>query len=270
MRRVPFRYAVLATLVGAVGAAATSSASPGSAEQTGPAFPGGPYFVLVCGVSHRNNDDPIVFPNQPGRAHNHTYIGNRTVDASSTPASIRDGPTTCERDEDSSTYWAPTLYVAREAVTPLVGLVYYARRTSERVVPFPADLKMVAGDQHARRAQSKAIVSWSCGGLGRTKRWAVIPACSETQALQLRVHFPNCWNGRSSDSVDHKRHMAYSSSGRCPTSHPVAVPTLTLIFLYAAVPKRAQVASGKFGGHADFMNGWDEAELARLVAELNY
>jgi hypothetical protein len=37
------------------------------------------------------------------------------------------------------------------------------------------------------------------------------------------------------------------------------------IILYPPVPLGAQVASGRFGTHADFMNGWDQAEL--LVAE---
>jgi len=270
VRRLSLFLAALAATVGTAGVASTSSAAPSSANQLGPSFPGGPYFVLVCGVSHRSNDDPIVFPNQSGRAHNHTFIGNRSVDASSTSSSLRGGSTTCEMDSDASTYWVPTLFVGRDAVTPLVGLVYYTRRTPERVAAFPADLKMIAGDQHARRAQSKAVVSWSCGGLGATRRFAAIPACSETQAVQLRVHFPSCWNGRSSDSPDHKRHMTYSSGGRCPASHPVAVPTITLILLYPSVPKSAQVASGRFGGHADFMNGWDQDELVRLVADLNY
>ncbi|MBA2424912.1 MAG: DUF1996 domain-containing protein [Actinobacteria bacterium] len=55
-----------------------------------------------------------MFPGAPGRSHNHTYIGNRTVDASSTPASLRDGPTTCDLEADASTYWTPTLYEAAD------------------------------------------------------------------------------------------------------------------------------------------------------------
>jgi hypothetical protein len=270
VRRVTFRLALLAALVGGVVLASGSAAAPRAPRQIAPAFPGGPYFVLVCGSSHRNSDDPIVFPGQPGRSHNHTFIGNRTVDAFTTPTSLRGGPTTCEMDADSSTYWVPTLFAGREAVTPFVGLVYYTRRTPERVVAFPADLKMVAGNQHARKPQSKNILFWTCGGLGATARFAAVPSCGQSRALQLRVHFPSCWNGKTGDSADHKRHVAYPSGGRCPATHPVAVPTLTLILLYPPVPKSATVASGKFGAHADFMNGWDQAELERLVADLNY
>lgn len=234
------------------------------------AFPGGAYFNLACGFSHRNNDDPILFPGQAGRSHNHTYIGNRSVDASSTNASLRRGETTCELDDDLSTYWVPTLYLGTQPVVPYAGVVYYVKLTSQRVASFPAELKMVAGIPTARRAQRKDIASWSCGGIGASKRLALVPACSEDEALELRVQFPNCWNGRTSDSANHKRHMAYATGGRCPSTHPVAVPTLIVVLLYPPVPRGAQPSSGKFAAHADFMNGWDEDAFARLVASLNY
>ena len=64
--------------------------------------------------------------------------------------------------------------------------------------------------------------------------------------------------------------MAYSSGGRCPRSHPVAVPTLVLIFMYPETERgRTLQASGRFGTHADFVNGWDQAKLERLIAALN-
>ena len=64
--------------------------------------------------------------------------------------------------------------------------------------------------------------------------------------------------------------MAYASSGRCPRTHPVAVPTLVLIFLYPETEQRRLLqASGRFGAHADFMNGWNQDTLEALVAALN-
>jgi hypothetical protein len=35
------------------------------------------------------------------------------------------------------------------------------------------------------------------------------------------------------------------------------------------VSRFARVASGKFGAHADFINGWDQQALATLVAGRN-
>lgn len=250
-------------------ALAVSSAAAGSAT-TASVFPGGAYFNLACGFSHRNNDDPILFPGQPGKSHNHTYIGNTGVDASSTPASLRRGQTTCELDDDSSTYWVPTLYYGREPVVPYAGLVYYVKLTPERVSAFPPDLKIVAGNPMARKAQPKSIVSWSCGGVGSSRRFALVQACTEDETLELRVQFPSCWNGKNADSPNHKRHMAYAKAGRCPSTHPVAVPTLIIVLLYPPIPRTAAPSSGRFAAHADFMNGWDQNALERLVASLNY
>lgn len=232
-------------------------------------FPGGPYFALACGMSHRNNDDAIVFAGKPGTSHNHTYIGNRRVDASTTPESLLAGATTCESEADSSTYWFPTLYVAGEPVHPLAAIVYYVRRTTADVTPLPAGLKMIAGSAAATSRQPKGIAAWSCGGVGGRPRYATVSSCATDQLLQLQINFPNCWNDKTLDSADHKRHMAYAKSGVCPASHPTAVPTIALIVLYPPMPTRAQVSSGRFGAHADFMNGWDRVAFEKLVAGLN-
>jgi Domain of unknown function (DUF1996) len=232
-------------------------------------FPGGPYFALGCGMSHRNNDDAIVFAGKPGKSHNHTYVGNRSVDASTTAETLLEGATTCESSEDSSAYWFPTLYVGDEAVHPLTSIVYYVKRTRSDVAAFPPGLKMVAGNADAKSRQPKGIAAWSCGGVGGRPRYATISSCGDDRLLQLQVTFPNCWNGKSLDSGDHRRHMAYARNGQCSASHPVAVPTLALIVLYPPVPAGSQVASGRFGAHADFINGWNQPALERLVAGLD-
>jgi hypothetical protein len=232
-------------------------------------FPGGEYYVIGCGFSHRNNDDPIAFPGRPGRSHNHTYVGNRTVDAHSTPASLRGGPSSCGDLGDSSAYWTPTLYVDGDPVQPLVGLAYYVKRTSTAMQAFPVGLKMIAGDPDATRPQNTGIVGWGCGGVGSPIRFATVPRCGDHHTLQLRVNFPDCWNGDNLDSADHKRHMAYGREGRCPSTHPVAVPTITLIFLYPPISGTAQISSGRYAAHADFIHGWDQNVLAGLVAALN-
>jgi hypothetical protein len=255
--------------VGIAGAALVAPAGRSASVQLTPHFPGGPYFALGCGFSHRNNDDAILFPGVPGRSHNHTYIGNRGTDAATTPASLLGGSTTCEDPADSSTYWVPTLYEGGRHVNPLTGIVYYVRRTRDRVVPMPAGLKLVAGNPSAKTRQSKNIVAWSCGSVGGKPRSHAVRQCQDDQLLQLQVSFPSCWNGTDLDSANHRSHMKYSAKGRCPASHPVAVPTIALIMLYPPVSRFARVASGEFGAHADFVNGWDQQAFATLVAGLN-
>jgi hypothetical protein len=269
-RRVAFPLSLAAAVAVAGLAAAALPAAPTAPEaavQLVPNFPGGPYYALGCSSSHRNNDDPIVYPGQPGRSHNHTYIGNRSVDADTTPTSLLGGQTSCESDFDSSAYWVPTLFAGREDVAPLTAIVYYVNRSNERISAPPKGIVMLAGNSLATSRQPKGIASWSCGAVGGRPRFATIPVCREDSMLQLQATFPNCWDGRRLDSPDHRQHVKYAVGRACPASHPVAMPTIVLIVLYPPVPRGSQVASGMFAAHADFMNGWDQAELDRLIGE---
>lgn len=245
------------------------SAASEAAFKAGHRGGGGGYFAVVCGFSHRNTDDPIVFPGQPGRSHDHTYFGARSTDAFSTPAGLREaGRTTCRLRADTAAYWAPTLLVGRRAVEPLALVAFYVRRTSGEVDPFPANLKVIAGDANARTAQSTRITFWSCA-VRRAEPSSTIPTCPGTQrgGLRLHVNFPNCWDGQRLDSANHKSHMAYSTDRACPSSHPVEVPALSLVIYYGVSGGPASELSsvGQFSGHADFVNAWDQSTLARLV-----
>jgi hypothetical protein len=85
--------------------------------------------------------------------------------------------------------------------------------------------------------------------------------------LRLHVLFPNCWNGVALDSADHQTHMAYSRAGRCPVTHPVAVPAIALVFRYpvAGGPDVTLASGGQFSAHADFVNAWRQGRLTALV-----
>ena len=63
--------------------------------------------------------------------------------------------------------------------------------------------------------------------------------------------------------------MAYVTGDRCPDSHSVRVPSLILIVVY---PIRdgwgVELSSGgQLSGHADFVNAWDQSDLARIVRD---
>ena len=95
------------------------------------------------------------------------------------------------------------------------------------------------------------------------------PRCPPASKLQLHVNFPDCWNGKTVDSFDHKRHMAYSVDGRCPKSHPVALPALSLVYQYPPPTGTVALSSGSvYSAHADFLNAWDEDALKDLVDAL--
>ena len=78
-------FVVLTVQVGGTATAAKSQAPPPVPWAA---------WNQVCTFSHRNQDDPILYPRQPGRSHDHTYFGNRSTNAMSTPASLRRAPRT--------------------------------------------------------------------------------------------------------------------------------------------------------------------------------
>jgi len=258
-------------------------ASPALAAGTAPRSS---YFISSCAYSHHAPDDPIVFPREPGFSHDHTFVGNVSTNAFSTTASLRAAPTTCDPRGDSAAYWAPTLYVGDKPVLPLGAAIYYRRLTTAPVRAFPPGLRMVAGNSHAVAPQSLAVTYWDCelvkttiygrnlresNGTGTAEIAAAsssIPRCPPKTKLELHVNFPDCWNGKSLDSADHKAHMAYSAGGRCPASHPVAVPAISLVYRYppsVATATTILSSGGQHSGHADFINTWRQPALERLV-----
>jgi hypothetical protein len=255
----------------AVAAGALAPAGPAA-----PTTPSGAFFVVSCKFSHAAPDDPIVLHGRPGRSHDHTFVGNVSTNAFSTPASLAGNRTTCSDAGDLSSYWAPTLYVSGTPVRPLGATIYYRRLTTAPVQPFPRGLEVVAGNSHAVTRQSSKVTEWYCGVLksafyGPMRRTASatvsgVPRCAAPTNLELQVNFPDCSDGRAT-SADHRGHMAYSSGGRCPASHPVPVPAISLILRYPAVTSTNVFLSsgGVYSGHADFMDAWKPAALRRLV-----
>ena len=227
-------------------------------------------FVSTCRFSHRAPDDPIVFPGKPGLSHDHSFVGNVSTNAFSTLASLKAArATTCERPGDTAAYWVPTLMVDGNVVLPRGATIYYRRRTTDHVRPFPQGLKMVAGDAHATTPQSLRVTFWNCGVATMIPPSSSAPACPVElgSGLRLHVNFPNCWDGKRLDSGDHKSHMAYSVAGACPATQPVAVPAISLIYRYPVSGQHEVelMSGGQYSGHADFFNAWDAHTLARLV-----
>ena len=86
-------------------------------------------FVENCRFSHSAPDDPIVFPGKAGASHDHTFVGNRSTNASSTYRSLRASPTSCRRADDKAGYWVPTLLQGTTPVFPQGATIYYRRGT---------------------------------------------------------------------------------------------------------------------------------------------
>ena len=230
----------------------------------------GAMFAASCPFSHARSDDPIVFPGRPGLSHRHDFFGSTGTDADSTARSLRTaGATTCALAGDTAAYWAPALLRDGVPVTPVVADAYYRVAPgvrAGRVEPYPPGLAMIAGDAHTDRPLPTAIVGWGCGRAPEAS--STIPECPAERPLDLRVTFPDCWNGRDLDSPEHVTHVAYSTRRGCPKRFPVAMPRLTLLVMYPVTgdPAGLEPASGaSMTAHADFLNSWDERSLAKNV-----
>ena len=200
-------------------------------------------FRTVCRTSHFNYHDPIVFPGQRDATHLHMYFGNTEADHASTPSSLTSsGDGTCQGGPlNRSAYWMPAMFDRNGDVRPAhFMLAYYKRAGAEDVVPWPNGMKIVIGNAGANGVQSDRTAGGGTGGIDyefycgatffslETKNSKLIPNCAPGEFLTLRLHFPQCSDGRL-DSPDHRSHLAYPERfGRsCPASHPIRHPELT-------------------------------------------
>jgi len=230
-------------------------------------------FVADCPFSHRSPDDPIVHPHESGHgvsgAHSHDFYGNTTTDAHSTTSSLLDASTTCSSPADLSAYWTPTLLRDDTPVTAEQFAAYYDTAPGidpATVKALPSGLAMIAGNGASAGIPPNRSIGWTC--TRGPDSIATAPSCPVTSRLSLHVTFPDCWDGTHLDSTDHRQHVAYSVSGRCPDTHPVAMTRLVLRIRYpvSGDPGRLSLASGPLAtAHADFMNAWTETGLAELM-----
>lgn len=224
-----------------------------------------PQFVVECMYSHTAANDPIVAPGEPGQSHLHVFFGNTTTDADSTIESLLEGETTCDQPQDLAAYWAPALLRGPQVLEPVKSTAYYRPGLEvdpTTVQPFPEGLMMVGGNAGATGEQPLSIVAWSCGA--GAERSATPIECHEGRNMRLIITFPDCWDGKHLDSENHHTHIAYSSGGVCPESHPVPILQLQFSVEYpvtGSVEGLMLSSGGVNTGHADFMNAWVPEKL---------
>jgi len=237
-------------------------------SQAGPVKGG--EIVAFCPLSHRAKDDPIVFPRRPGKSHSHDFYGNRSTNPHTTLFTLDGSSTNCAPRSDRSAYWVPTVYDDKTPVRTRKATFYYrADNVDPRSVsPYPRGLRVIAGNAKATGPVKPLVGQWGCQGTG-LGGFDGIPSCPAGADLELLLRFPDCWDGRRLDSPDHKRHMAYSTAGRCPSSHRVAVPRLEYKIRYASRGGRGvALASGPgYTVHGDFFNAWAAGPLARRIRD---
>jgi hypothetical protein len=217
-------------------------------------------FGVRCAYSHRAPDDPIVHPGMPGASHLHEFFGSVTAGATSTAATLLASDTTCDSSGDRSAYWVPQLEVDGAPVAPIEAAAYYraAPGTDATLVVAPPDgLELISTG-----------AAWACARTDVPSD--APPACPPTSLTRLVLTFPDCWDGEALASADHHSHVAASTAGECPATHPVPIPQLVLEVRYpaGAVPPGAALAfsSGEEStAHGDALLAWERSVVEREV-----
>ncbi|CAI5485473.1 unnamed protein product [Closterium sp. Naga37s-1] len=260
-------------------------------------------FRIRCNFSHALRDDPIVFPGQPGKSHLHDFLGSTITKADTTDARALVGSkTTCGLKADSAAYWFPSMFMRTNQkdakgqyiykhLKPNWTLFYY--RTSvknpETIMPFPRGFRMITGNPFAgsKQADDMANVEWWCGARGKHGNDFPHQKCPAGDQLIGKINFPVCWDGKNTDSADHRSHVVHIPlNTTCPSSHPVPLPRISIKVYYPVDtdldltwPENgvkgnpavylSTIQSGGTGSpfeyHSDFINGWDQKVLGRLV-----
>lgn len=200
--------------------------------------PGGGAFRTVCDPALMERNDPIVYPAQPDRSHEHLFVGNKLIDAFSDATTLATtGNSTCRGGiANRSSYWVPPLYdvVTSKPFLPVSWLIYYKGGKFNQkqgygwagpdgvwhpaIMPWPGfsylpqGIKLIAGDPNAtvEPPANPFSMRWNCRIGGVNNFGKRVPAvCPIGATLGLEIFMPQCWDGNNLDSPDHKSHVVY-------------------------------------------------------------
>jgi hypothetical protein len=236
--------------------------APASADPVGA-------FRMFCGSGQLLKDDPLVYPGQPGVSHLHQFFGNAATDANSNYTSLRSsGGTTCGQSStpiNRSAYWMPAMLDGvGNAVKPDYMNLYYKRNPASdpyckspdqggigictdlpngiRFV-FGYNMKTMSGGPSDPNSQDHDAITFQCWdsedgtvvspakGYYHSIPEVVAAGCPVGARLMIVAAAPNCWDGVSLDTADHRSHMAMSNGPMypgqffraCPADHPYAI-----------------------------------------------
>lgn len=214
-------------------------------------------FGVICPFSHRNDDDPIVFPGAHDASHSHDFFGATEVDADTRWQELLAMPNTCDSMGDLSSYWSPTLLQDGSPVTPIEMAVYLRTPTGanpDDIVAPPNGLELISV-RHG----------WTCAR--NDTPVATMPRCPASAITRLLLEYPDCWDGKNLSSEDHFSHMALGSGGTCPASHPVHIAEMATEVRYKIDGQHTyEFSSGPLeSAHADSIIVWDREVIEREV-----
>ncbi|MEU2158005.1 DUF1996 domain-containing protein [Streptomyces sp. NPDC019396] len=258
-------------------------------------------FRSRCGVNARglfNSDNVIVAPGvSNGAHHTHDYVGAIGVDGFTSNTSLAASRTTCTNGDQSTYYW-PVLRDRRgvqrsdadkpgggaegntgRILTPAVVSLEFVGNPRSKVVAMPRFLRIITGDAKANaNGGANANARFTCTGFEkRVELKDKYPVCPRGSRLVRVAKFQSCWDGRNTDSANHRSHVAFADArGRCPAGFR-AIPQLVQRITYNGLAGSKSFAIDSFPeslhkpvtDHGDFINAMTDALMKQAVACIN-
>jgi hypothetical protein len=244
-------------------------------------------FRMGCGSSHMAFDDPVVYPNQPGKSHLHVFFGNTGITGNTDLMNLRNvGTSTCQGGTaNMSGYWVPAIIDVTTGfpVAPSSNNAYYKGSYKwpagyKTITAPPVGFRMITGNPSNSVEGSNNVYRWDCLLPNGSSTFGThIPGaeCVNGSEILMLVSFPECWDGVNLDSPNHQSHVAWLTGTGCPATHPVQMPTISYNVHYRVDannrPENWRLSSDRYpltnangsptarglSVHGDWVNGWD-------------
>ncbi|MFB9617048.1 DUF1996 domain-containing protein, partial [Kutzneria kofuensis] len=214
--------------------------------------------------------------------------------ARSNDRSLAAGGTTCANGDKSTFFW-PVIRVKQEPngknnnqqgpdkgnigrlVEPNQVTIKFTSGGAGKVTAAPQFLRGIMGDaKEVTNGPTNAKATWTCTGFENrvTNKY---PVCPQGSAVERIMDFPSCWDGKNTDSANHRTHLVFpKGSGQCPRGTK-AVPALQYTLVYNSVPNGSVFAVDGFDGqlhnpatdHADWENVMNSQQMNGVVSCIN-
>jgi hypothetical protein len=251
-------------------------------------------FDVDCGTNgnnHNNSANFIVAPgNENGAEHTHDYVGNEDTDGFTDNDSLAAAGTTCTNGDQSTYYW-PVLRLRNEGSTavdplnahnvgdlvrPVSAQLQFRGNAVDKVTAMPEFIRIITGDAKSfSNGGANANAKWTCTGF-EDRITTKYPLCPQGSNLVRIADFPGCWDGKNTDSANHRDHVAFADDqGACQDGFE-AIPQLRITLTFE-LPQGVLFALDAFPtefhnpltDHADFVNVMSEELMDQAVDCIN-
>ncbi|WP_410632671.1 DUF1996 domain-containing protein [Amycolatopsis sp. cmx-4-83] len=167
-----------------------------------------------------------------------------------------------------------------EIIEPESATLKFIGGGAQNVVAMPLGLRVLYGDaKQSTNGPANARPSWTCTGF-EDRLTDLYPICPQGSKVERIHNFPNCWDGKNTDSANHRTHIVFADQqGKCPRGFK-NVPQLQVTLVYDVpqdvqqngqykVDAFAQEKHNPRSDHDDFANVMSKQIMGRLVNCVN-